>query len=188
MDQGNGNFKGATRELTLDRVACRPRLGHHNLLSIKASDYSFPRANAQRSSHRHRSPSTRSLDNRSLLPLTRDGSPRGQGPSTHRKWKDNGDDREVSGAARRLPPDTSWSSQRLVGHPGEEIKHGKARTAGVHLTGTWSPCAQCSEARVRRYTVSKSTGTGTLYCASKSSPVSSLSASRKATPRRNYGK
>ena len=35
MDQGNATFKGATRELTLDRVAHAPNLGCHNQLSTK---------------------------------------------------------------------------------------------------------------------------------------------------------
>ena len=34
VDQDNGTFKRA-RELTLDRVAHVPKLGRHNLLSIK---------------------------------------------------------------------------------------------------------------------------------------------------------
>ena len=35
VDQDNGTFKGATRELTLDRVARVPKLGRHNLLLAK---------------------------------------------------------------------------------------------------------------------------------------------------------
>ena len=35
VDQDNGTIKGATRELTLDRVAHVPKLGCHNLLSAK---------------------------------------------------------------------------------------------------------------------------------------------------------
>ena len=41
MDQDNGTFKGATRELTLDRVAHVPKLGRHNLLSTKRLATSF---------------------------------------------------------------------------------------------------------------------------------------------------
>ena len=40
-DQDNGTFKGATRELTLDRVAHVPKLGHHNLLSVKRLTAAF---------------------------------------------------------------------------------------------------------------------------------------------------
>ena len=43
-DQDNGTFKGATRELALDRVAHIPELGRHNLLSTNDSQ--------QRSTHR----------------------------------------------------------------------------------------------------------------------------------------
>ena len=35
VNQYNGTFKGATRELTLGRVAHVPKLGRHNLLSTK---------------------------------------------------------------------------------------------------------------------------------------------------------
>ena len=46
---------------------------------------------------------------------------------------------------------------RLLGHPSEEITRGMARMSGVPLTGTWRPCVQRSETRVRRYAVPKST-------------------------------
>ena len=35
VDQDNGTFKGATHDLTFDRVAHVPKLGRHNLLSTK---------------------------------------------------------------------------------------------------------------------------------------------------------
>ena len=35
LDQDNGTFKGATRELTVDHVVHVPKLGHHYLLSTK---------------------------------------------------------------------------------------------------------------------------------------------------------
>ena len=41
VDQDNGTFKGETRELTLDRVAHVPKLGRHNLLSIKRLTTAF---------------------------------------------------------------------------------------------------------------------------------------------------
>ena len=41
VDQDNGTFKGATRELTLDRVAHVPKLGRHNLLSAKQLTTAF---------------------------------------------------------------------------------------------------------------------------------------------------
>ena len=41
VDKGNGTFKGATRELTVDRVAHVPNLGRHNLLSTKRLTTAF---------------------------------------------------------------------------------------------------------------------------------------------------
>ena len=46
---------------------------------------------------------------------------------------------------------------RILGHPSEEITRGTVRMSAVPLTGTWSPCVQCSESRVGRYSVPKST-------------------------------
>lgn len=45
----------------------------------------------------------------------------------------------------------------VIEHPGENITYDTARMARVQLRGTWSPCVLCSDARVRRYTVPKST-------------------------------
>ena len=41
VDQDNGTFKGATRELTLDRVAHVSKQGHHNLFSAKRLTTAF---------------------------------------------------------------------------------------------------------------------------------------------------
>ena len=41
VDQDNGTFKGATRELTLDGVAHVPQLGRHNLLLTKRLTTAF---------------------------------------------------------------------------------------------------------------------------------------------------
>ena len=41
VDQDNETFKGATRELTFDRVAHVPRLGRHSLLSTKRLTTAF---------------------------------------------------------------------------------------------------------------------------------------------------
>ena len=41
VDQDNGTFKEATRELILDRAAQVPKLGRHNLLSIKRLTTAF---------------------------------------------------------------------------------------------------------------------------------------------------
>ena len=57
----------------------------------------------------------------------------------------------------RANPRHIMELNRLLGHPSKEITRGTARMSGVPLTGTWSPCVQCSESRVRRYAVPKST-------------------------------
>ena len=45
------------------------------------------------------------------------------------------------------------------GHPGEEITRNTAKMAGIRLIGEWQQCIPCSEARVRRYSVPKTTET-----------------------------
>ncbi|CAM9225382.1 unnamed protein product, partial [Ascophyllum nodosum] len=46
---------------------------------------------------------------------------------------------------------------RFLGHPSKDITRETARMSGVLLTGTWSPRVQCSESRVQRHAVRKST-------------------------------
>ena len=48
---------------------------------------------------------------------------------------------------------------QLVGHPGEDITRRTAQVAGLRLTGKWNACEKCSEARVMRHAVAKSTET-----------------------------
>ena len=48
---------------------------------------------------------------------------------------------------------------QLVGHPGESITRRIAQVAGLQLTGKWNACDTCSEARVMRHAVPKSTDT-----------------------------
>ena len=48
---------------------------------------------------------------------------------------------------------------QLVGHPGEDITRRTAQVAGLRLTGGWNACEKCSEARVLRHAVPKSTET-----------------------------
>ena len=48
---------------------------------------------------------------------------------------------------------------QLVGHPGEDITRRTAQVAGLRLTGKWNACEKCSEARVLRHAVPKSTET-----------------------------
>ena len=42
---------------------------------------------------------------------------------------------------------------RVLRHPSREITRETARMTGVQLSGTWSSCINCSEYKVRRYTV-----------------------------------
>ena len=56
----------------------------------------------------------------------------------------------------RANPRRIMEFHKLFGNPSKEITRGTARMSDVPLTGTWSPCVQCSESRVRRYAVSKS--------------------------------
>ena len=46
-----------------------------------------------------------------------------------------------------------------VDHPGEDITRRTAQVAGLRLTGKWNACETCSEARVMRHAVPKSTET-----------------------------
>ena len=48
---------------------------------------------------------------------------------------------------------------QLVGHPGEDITRRTAQVVGLRLTGKWNACEECSEARVMRHAVPKSTET-----------------------------
>ena len=41
LDHGGGRFEGATREITLDRVAHVSGLGHHNLIPTKRLEVAF---------------------------------------------------------------------------------------------------------------------------------------------------
>ena len=51
----------------------------------------------------------------------------------------------------------SMMFHQLVGHPGEDITRRTAQVAGLWLTGKWNACKKCSEARVMRHAVPKST-------------------------------
>ena len=85
VDQGNGTFKGATRELTVDRVAHVPNLGRHNLLSTKRRTYNSVRcADARLPSRRNHSTPFRLQDARFPLLMSRNWLPRNQGPPSRR--------------------------------------------------------------------------------------------------------
>ena len=153
VDQDNGTFKGATRELTLDRVAHVPKLGRHNLLSTKRLTAAFDapmRVYPAAATIRPRF-GRKTLVFRSLRP---------ESGLLEIKARRRADMREPLTTARsmvtaRANPRHIMEFHRLLGHPSEEITHGTARISGVPLTGTWSSCVQCSESRVRRYAVQK---------------------------------
>ncbi|CAM9548198.1 unnamed protein product, partial [Ascophyllum nodosum] len=86
VDQDNGPFKGATQELTLDRVAYVPKLGRHNLLSTKRLTTAFDvrRAYARLPSRRYHLTPFRPQDVRFPLPAPRNWPPRNQDPTSRR--------------------------------------------------------------------------------------------------------
>ena len=141
VNQDNGTFKGATRELALDRIAHVPNLERHNLLSVKR----LP-------SRRHNSTLFGPQDAHFSLPTPRNWSPRNQGSPSRRYEIDKN-------AANDSATDGDGQGEPLSHHgvpynywqPSEEIMRRTALMSGGPLTGTWSPCAQCSESRVRRY-------------------------------------
>ena len=53
----------------------------------------------------------------------------------------------------------SMMFHQLVGHPGEDITRRTAQVAELRLTGKWNACETCSEPRVMRHPVPKSTKT-----------------------------
>ena len=158
MDQDNGTFRGETRELTLDRVAHIPKLGRHNLLSAKrlAAAFDAPM-------HVYLATSTiqprfdrKAFVFRSLRPET------GLLEIKARRRADMKEPQTTLTTARSMVTAKAnlrhiMEFYRLLGSSSEEIMRGTARLSGVLLTGTWSPCVQCSESRVRLYAVPKST-------------------------------
>ena len=157
MDQDNGTYKGATRELNLDRVAHVPQLGRNNLFSAKRLTTAFDAqmrvypAAATFRSHFGR----KTLIFRSLRPET------GVLEIKARRRADMKEPQASLKTARwmvtaRANPRHIMEFHRLLGHPSEEVTRETARMSGVPLTGTWSPCVQCSEFRGQRYAVPKS--------------------------------
>ena len=158
VDQDNGPFKGETRELTLDRVAHVPKLGRHNLLSKEQLTTAFDapmRVYPATATIRPRF-GRKMLVFRSLRPEI------GLLEIKAHRRADMKEPLTLLTTARsmvtaRANPRQIMEFHRLLDHPSEEITRGTARMSGVSLTGTWSPCVQCSESRVRRYAVPKST-------------------------------
>ena len=158
VDQGLGDFRGPARELALERVAHVPNLGQHNLLSVKRLAQSFdapmrfypaaavirPRRGGKPLIFRPLRPEYGLLEIKVRRHV-----------ATYNKSQKKTDASSLV-VARRGPRDI-MEFHRTLGHPGEEITRQTARMAGIQLSGTWSPCVHCSEARVRRYAVPKST-------------------------------
>ena len=151
VDQDNGTFKGATRELTLDRVAHVPKLGRHNLLSAKRLTTAF---DALMSVYPAAATIRPRFDRRTLVF-------RSLRPETSLEIKAR---RRAVMKEPQMPLTTARSMvttranlrhimefHRLLGHPSEKITRGTARMSDVPL------CVQCSESRVRRYAVPKLT-------------------------------
>ena len=158
MDEDNGTLIGATREVTLDRDAHIPKLGRHNLLSTKRLTTAFdaPKRVYPAAAFIRPRFGRKTLFFCSLRPET---------GLLERKARRRADMREPlaplaiarSMVTARVNPRHIMEFHRLLGHPNKEITRGTARMSGVPLTGTWSPCVQCSEPRMRRYTVPEST-------------------------------
>ena len=158
VNQDNGTFKGATRELTLDRVAHIPKQGRYNLLSTKRLTTAFdapmrvylaaatirPRFSRETLVFRSLLPEPGLLETKAHLRADMEEPPT---PLTTAR----------SMVTARANPCHIMEFYRLFGHPSEEIPRGTALMSGVPLTGTWRSCVQCSESRVRRYAVPKST-------------------------------
>ena len=158
MDQDNDTFKGVTRELTFDRVAHVPKLGRHNLFSTKRLTTAF---DAPMRVYPAAATIRPSFGRKTLV----FHSPRPETGLLEIKTRRRADMKEPltpitaarSMATARANPRHIMEFHRLLDHPSEEIARGTARMSSVPLKGTWSPCLQCSESRVRRYAVPKST-------------------------------
>ena len=158
VDQGNGNFRSETQQLTLERVAHVPELGHHNLISAKALAKTldapmrvYPAAAVTRPRHGGKSLTFKTLrrDN-GLFEI------KARRCAVIQREREKPAPAKSLVAARRNTRDIMEFHQ-LLGHPSEDITRGTARTVGLRLTGAWSPCVQCFEAIVRRYAVPKIT-------------------------------
>ena len=90
--------------------------------------------------------------------MPRNWPPREQGPPSRQyKGAENAANDSAIDSDDQVEPRHIMEFERLLGHASEEITRGTQRMSGVPLTKTWSSCVQCSESRVRRYAVPKST-------------------------------
>ena len=158
VDQGDGSFLGETQKLTLERVVHMPGLGKHNLISAKALAKMldapmrvYPAAAVIQPRH-----GGKSLVFRTLRPGNGLFEIKARRCAIAQQTQES-PALSKSLVAGRRPKRDIMEFHRLLGHPGEDITRETARTTDVQLTGTWAPCVQCSEARVRRYAVPKTT-------------------------------
>ena len=151
--------ENVTQDLSnLDRVTHVPKLGRHNPFSAKQLTTAFDapmRVNPAAATIRARF-GRKTLVCRSLRPET------GFLQIKARRHADMKEPQTPLTTARsrvmtRSNPRHIMEFHRLLGHPSEEITRGTARMSSVPQMGTLSPHVQCSESRVRRYAVPKST-------------------------------
>ena len=143
---------GQTRDLMLRRAAHVPGL-RHNLLSATELSATFehpmqlwPRAAVFRSPRDGQSVFFRK-STRCLFEAT-----------AHRSAIVDQASAKALVAAKPTTCDIMMFHQ-LVGHPGEDITRRTAQVARLRLTGKWNASEKCSEARVMRHAVPKSTET-----------------------------
>ena len=105
VDHDNGNFKEATRKLTLDRVAHVPKLGRHNLLSTKRLTAAFDAPMRVYSAAASIRPRLGRSDRFSLL-RPRKWPPQNQGPPSRRDegTANAANDSSIDGDGQDQPP------------------------------------------------------------------------------------
>ena len=149
VDQGDDEFTGPTRELTLEHVTHVPNLGKHNLISTKRLTRVFDdprrvyRAAAFLRPRRGGKPlifSSFRRENGLLEIRVR--------RLDHTKTRTAKPSASTSLVAAKHNRRDIMEFQRVLGHPSREITRETARMAGVQLSRTWSPCIHCSESRV----------------------------------------
>ena len=156
VDRGDDHFTDSTRQFKLKHVAHVPNLGQHNLLSTKRLAQSFdapmriypaaavihPRRGGKPLRFRPLRPENGLLEIRARRHVPAKSGlvrPPAALAATHRHQRD------------------IIEFHQVLGHPAEQITRDTARMMGVQLSGSWRPCVHCSESRVCRYAVPKST-------------------------------
>ena len=151
MDQGDGGFRGPTRELTLAHVAHVPNLGNHNMTSMKRLTRVFaepmciyPAAAVIRPRRGGKPLIFRSLHRENGLLETRVCC------LDHTKTRTAKPSALSSLVAAKRNQRGIMEFSRVLGHPSREITRETACMAGVQLSRIWSLCIYCSESKVRK--------------------------------------